>query len=487
MPKRPSVFLKKIKRKQTVNVNFFNSFGQIPTQLLTQFMNKKTKFFKNVLLLQFIPVFLLGVFILSNPKSQKVIRIREIHPYEFNYGYAVPLFVFGIGLVLALFSLFSKQEDVLVDESEILKIKRRQNFWKFAFYCNVFTLLFIAVVSVGVFRQDSFVIDQPVLFYSLIFLRCLVVLLLSLVVASFFLASGIYWKSNKTLASIILIFGFFIIIVAFVFDVVFIRQFMSNSENYVRHKNEKRVLVNEGEDSEEYSESEDSYEGEYGEQGKESNYKESEENQESDYESSEEVKKLQALVLDKSTVVDSWNAMRDDFFVKKIGNSFDLVGLRMYVYSVLAGQTYDNDYRVINFISDLKDRPVRLYDGLQSYKWILFSTVSKETYRSNQFDQVVDALLFTYHDVGEDAGKLDLIYEIMQNNIDSDENNIGKFLPEIKKVCSPYVIKELKKNKGFYKSNSDIVWFYSFWARRNKEGNKDVVYKVLREIRVHYI
>ncbi|MBF7091093.1 hypothetical protein IUY40_06030 [Flavobacterium sp. ALJ2] len=447
-------------------------------------MNKKTKFFKNVLILQFIPILFLGILILSNFREQKTLKIKGLHPYEFNYGFAVPLLIFGIGLVLSLLSLFLKQENDRQDEAEGVKVKRKQNFWKFAFYCNVFFVCVIAIFSAVIFREDSIVIDQPVLFYSSIVLRASLVVLISVVVASFFLATGINWKTNKMLAVIILIFSFFIIGISIFGDVLFMKKFNDASESYKMAKSEK-IMPSESE--EEVGDYDGYVNYEESEEGEESNSEESEENQESEYGPSEEVKKLQSLVLDKSTVVDSWNAMRDDFFVKKIGTSADLVGLRMYVYSVLAGQTYDNDYRVLNLISRLRNRPVQLYDGLESYKWILFSTVSKETYRSNQFDHVVDALLFTYHDVGEDAGKLNKIYEIMQNNIDSDENNIGKFLPEIKKVCSPYAIKKLSKNEGFYKSNSDIVWFYSFWARRSKEGNIDKVYMVLREIQEHYI
>jgi len=152
-------------------------------------MNKKTRFFKNVLLLQFIPILLLGILISSNFREQKILKIRQLHPYEFNYGYAVPLFVFGVGLVLALFSLFSKQEDITQDEAEILKIKRKQNFWKFAFYCNVFFVGVTAIFSAVIFRENPIVIDQPVLFYGSIISRALLVVVISLVTASFFFSS----------------------------------------------------------------------------------------------------------------------------------------------------------------------------------------------------------------------------------------------------------------------------------------------------------
>ncbi|WP_337967618.1 hypothetical protein [uncultured Flavobacterium sp.] len=431
-------------------------------------MNKKTKFFKNVLLLQFIAVVLIGILILSNFREQKTLRIRQLHPYEFNYGYAIPLFVFGIGLVLALFSLFSKQEDVLVDESEILKIKRRQNFWKFAFYCNVFLVVVSAVFLIMISLGNSIIIDDPVSFYSLVFSRSVLVLIISLVVASFLLAVGINWKTNKALAVAILIFSFFSIGASIFGDVFFVRKFNDASESYKMAKNEKKIPAKEEQQLVDY----DRY-----------NNKDTEEG--SGDEQNEELQ-----IMDESIIIDSWKSIREDFFVKKNGNSDDFVGLRFYVSVIFSGYLDENlnttDYHVVNFISDLRNHPVQFHDGLESYKLILFSTISTELYRSNHFDQVVDALLLAYDDVGKDDLNLDRIYEIMQNNIDADEQNIGKFFPRIKNYGSPDALKKISKNKVFFKHNSDIVWVYSFWARRKKEGNIDVVYKVLKDIQEHY-
>ncbi|MBF4517313.1 hypothetical protein IRZ71_13190 [Flavobacterium sp. ANB] len=429
-------------------------------------MDNKTKFFKNTLVLQFILVLLLGILISSNFREQKTLRIRQLHPYEFNYGYAIPLFIFGIGLVLALFSLFSKQEDTPQDEAEILKIKRKQNFWKFAFYCNVFFVIVIAIFSAIIFRENPIVIDQPILFYGSIVLRALLVVLISLIAASFFFAAGINWKTNKTLTAVILIFSFFIIGVSIFGDVLFLGKFHDASESYKMAKSEKKIPAKAEEQLGDYDES--------------NNYNESEEG--SGDEQNEELQ-----IMDESIIIDSWKSMREDFFVKKNGTSDDFVGLRIYVYGIFDGQLFDNDYRVLSFISDLRDHPAQIQDGLESYKLILYSTISTEVYRSNHFDQVVDALLLAYDDVGKDGEKLDSIFEIMQNEIDEDEKNIGKFLPGIKNYCSSDALKKLSKNKVFFKHNSDIVWVYSFWARRNKEGNIDKVYKVLREIQEHYI
>lgn len=225
-------------------------------------MDNKTKFFRSVILLQFILVFLLGIFILFNLQHQKILKIRYLHPYEFTYGFVLPMLFFGVSLVVSTWYLFSKKEYSIENEIDILKAKRLQNFWKFAFYWNVFIVIFIAIVSAGVFRQDPCVIDQPILFYILIYVRCLIVLIVSMVMASLFLSSGIYWKSNKTLAAIIVIFSFFIIFMAFIFEILFIGEFMTASKGYKEYKNERRVMVNEEEKSAESAEIKTNYDRE---------------------------------------------------------------------------------------------------------------------------------------------------------------------------------------------------------------------------------
>jgi hypothetical protein len=434
-------------------------------------MNKKTRFFKNVLLLQFIPILLLGILISSNFREQKILKIRQLHPYEFNYGYAVPLLVFGIGLMLALFSLFSKQEDIPQDdEEEILKIKRQQNFWKFAFYCNVFFIAAIGIFSAVISREDPVVIDQPVFFYGSIVLRALLVIVISLVTASFFLAAGINWKTNKTLAVISLIFSFFIIGASIFGDVLFMGKFHEASESYKMAKNEKRIPV-EGEEQLGDYDGDDSYE----------------ESEEGDYQESEEVEEKEPLEIDKSRLTTSLESTMDNLFVKKNGWGDGFTYVRSYLYSLLNTQTFEDDFYLLNYMANLKDRPAELYSAFESYKSILYTTVSAETYRDNHLDTVVNGLLLVYEDVGTDSEQLNKIYRVMEMDpADSEQANIGGYLPGLEKYCSTYTLRELKRNKVFCPYDSDIVWFYSFWARRNRDGCAKEVALILKEIKEHY-
>ncbi|WP_291147182.1 hypothetical protein [Flavobacterium sp. UBA7680] len=440
-------------------------------------MNKKTKFFKNVLLLQFIPILLLGILILSNFREQKTLRIRQLHPYEFNYGYAIPLLVFGIGLVLALFSLFSKQENIPQDdEAEILKIKRQQNFWKFAFYCNVFFLAVIAIFSVIISQEDSIIVDDPVLFYGSIISRALLVVVISLVTASFFLAAGINWKESKTLAVFILIFSFLIIGASVFGDILFMGKFHEASESYKIAKNEKRIPA-EGEEQFGDYDGDDSYE----------------ESEEGDYQESEEVQ--EPIEIDKSRLEASCEAITQKLFgekeawqvnVKEFWQDY-FVDVRWFISSQLGSDSEDSYFYLFNYIENLKDRPKELQSAFESYKSILYNTLSKETYQDKHLDEIVDGLLMAYDDVGTDSEKLNEIYKVMQSDPEkSGTYSIAGYLPGLEKYCSPYALRELRRDKVFCAHSSDVVWFYSFWARRNKDGSVNEAVSILKEIKEHY-
>ncbi|MFB9077688.1 hypothetical protein ACFFLS_00740 [Flavobacterium procerum] len=212
------------------------------------------------------------------------------------------------------------------------------------------------------------------------------------------------------------------------------------------------------------------------------------ESKESDYQVNSEESEEESSPLSKPMITGAWNSFMNDFYVKKRGLSVDFLGLRQYVSSVFDGQLFDDVYRVLVNIDDLKEHSEQLKEALYSYKSVLFATVSTETYRNNHFDEVVDKLLLAYDDVGTDREKLNNIYEIMRYGASPQEvdGNISVYLPDIQKYCSSNTLKKLSDDKGFCKYKSDVVWFYSFWARRYKEGNIDVVYEILLKIKKHY-
>jgi hypothetical protein len=416
-------------------------------------MDNKTKFFKNVVLLQFIPVVLLGILILSNLREQKILKIRELHPYEFNYGHAVPLLFFGAAFVLSLLSFFSKQKEAPEDEAAILKIKRKQNFWKFAFYCNVFLLTVITIFSIALFRKNPFVIDQPSIFYSLVFSRSLLVLIISLVAASFLLAVGINWKTNRAFSVTILIFSFFIFSVSFVCEVLFISKFMDASESYIAAKKEKKASVNEEEQGEEEWVS---------------------------YAEVEEIDQNKYPIVEKSDLISSVDSLITAW--GGFENETDFYDRRILVKRTLASGNSVSEYIAMRYMDVRRDDPEAFYEAFNTYKSVLYNAVSLSDYHRAEMYKIVDGLLLAYNDIGGKTEKLDEIYAIM---LETD----GKYLSELETYYDPKTVQALKEyqiNDGKAFFNGDYHWFYSFWARRNKEGNAKETVLILKEIKNHY-
>ncbi len=310
------------------------------------------------------------------------------------------------------------------------------------------------------------------LFYGSIVLRAFLIVLISLVIASFFLTAGINWKTNKTLGAFILIFGFLILGGSIAGDVLFMEKFNEASESYKMAKNERKV-PREGEE-------------EVGNYDGYDNYEESEEGEEN-HEESQEVE--EPIEIDKTRLEDSWTAIVENLFGGKTGWGDEFSSVRSFVSNEMDPDTNlpDTYFYLLNYIENLKDRPKELYSVFESYKSIFYNTLSEETYHSKHLDEIVDGLLMAYDDVGTDSEKLNEIYKVMEMDpADSNETNIGGYLPGLKKYCSSYALRELKRNKTYCAKSSDIVWFYSFWARRNKDGSVKEAALILKEIKAHY-
>lgn len=416
-------------------------------------MNKKTRFFKNAVILQFIPLLLLGLLIVSNFREQKILKIRELHPYEFNYGELLPLIFFVVCCIVALFTLFVKTPDAPEDEEEIIKRKRKQNFWKFAFYCNVFLLCLIGMFSVLVFQKDGLIIDQPVHFYAIIFSRSLLVIIISLVVAAFLLAAGIYWKTNKSLGTIMLTFSFLILTFSSVFELVFVSVFIENSERHFIAKAQKQT-ENQEEVYDDYGESDEG-------------------NDESD---------------DTATLLyESWISLIENWGGTK--GEHDFFSVRQLIdYSIQNHVAENENYYLVQFIDNLRNKPDELYSEFELYKPIFYNAVSDETYREANFDKIVNGLLLANEDIGSQKDKLIEIYRVMgsdQENGPHQEEYFSKF----ESYFSPETIqkiKDLQTSENPYYTKADLMWFYGFWARRNNEGNLKEVVLILKEIKEHY-
>lgn len=419
-------------------------------------MDKKTRFFKTVLLVQFIPALLFGVLILMNFRSQKILNIRGLHPYEFNYGHIAPLLFFGIALLIGLFTLFFKSQETENAEEETQKIIRQKNFWKFAFYSNVFFLTIIAVFSIGAYFKEPFVIQEVVFFYSLVFSRSLLVVILSLLLGAFLLATGIYWKTNKGMGIIILVFGLFVAGMAFVCETIFVIDFMESSERYVYQIKSSKSVSNNMEETGDY---EDGYDN-------------------NDYTYQEHESKL----------ISSWKSLIQDW--GGLEGKYDFYDVRILFNRSIEDHITINDYYYfVQEADDLRKNPDGLYSSFENYRSAFYNLVSLETYRAANFDKIVEGLLLTYDDIGSDNQKLEEIYNAMNISNDAPGPTMEGYYAQFENSFSLSTIQKLQGYKltngdGF--KDSDLMWFYSFWARRNKEGTAKDIAIILNETKEYY-
>ncbi|GAA3759207.1 hypothetical protein [Flavobacterium ginsengiterrae] len=420
-------------------------------------MDKKTRFFKTVLLVQFIPALLLGVLILMNFRSQKILKIRGLHPYEFNYGHIAPLLFFGIALLIGILTLFFKPQETENVEEDTQKIIRQKNFWKFAFYSNIFFLTIIAVFSIAIYFKKPIVVQEVVFFYSLVFSRLLLVVILSLLLGAFLLTTGIYWKTNKTMGVIVFFFGFFIALAAFAYEVAFVDEFMSASLRYDYYKDLKKSTPNEVEETGDY---EDGYDN-------------------NDYTYKEHESKLIA----------SWKSLIQDW--GGLEGKYDFYDVRILFNRSMEDHITINDYYyLVQEIDDSREKnPEGLYSSFENYRSAFFNLISPETYRMANFDKIVEGLLLTYDDIGSDDQKLEEIYNAMNVSNDAPGPTMEGYYAQFENNFSLSTIQKLQDYKltngdGF--KDSDLMWFYSFWARRNNEGTAKDVAIILNEIKEYY-
>lgn len=422
-------------------------------------MNRTTRFFKNALLLQFPFIILFGIWLYSRFQIVEALTIPAIHPHEVNFIITSPLLFFVIGCLISGIYILLKNNDV--EEIEEQKKLRIHNFWKFSFYSNILLLILILLFTLlaNMQLEGPFLFDSRRIIHIFAFLQALFVPLLSLIIASFLLSSGIYWKTNRSLALVTIVLSLFFLFSWTLSEFVIIDEFRGMSEN-----------LNYGRDYEEVPE----------------NTVVEVEPEESEYQEGESMEDIQeATELEKS-----WNYFINNRYDLKGGDRFTEVRFPMCDNFLLNSED-DEVYFLTNYVKEIRRSPEAISLAFEMYKSVLYSSVSRRTYRISNIDKTIDALLFTYEDLesSESAGNKEKIYKIMTAEREGYDLDAGDYYPELEKYFTPETIdllESIRLSNGSQYSNGDIVWFYSFWARRDHENNSEEVVAVLREIKENY-
>lgn len=426
-------------------------------------MDNQTRFFKSTILLQLIPIALLGIFLYSKFQKQEILNIPELHPNEFTIGTLFPVIFFVICCIISIPYLFSKKITEETEETEIKKSLRIKNFWKFSFYGNVILVVLILIFSVIINLQHTkeIIVRGDEIYYLFVFFQALLPVLLSLILASFMLTSGVYWNTNKGLAVITLFLGFFFFVIFVGSNYLLMNEFRKMSTYHY----ESLELENSAEETPVVVE---------------------EEIDESQYQEGDSSEDRGELI----EIEEAWNYFLNNKYDLKGKQEFTEVRYPMYSNFLLNTED-DGDYFLTGYVNEIRKDPAMISLAFEMYKSVLYSSVSRRTYRIANFDKVIDGLLFTYEDLTseENSGNMQKIFRIMNAPRDGYDLDAGEYYPQLEKYFSTETIELLESTRlsnGSQFSNGDIVWFYSFWARRNHEGNVSEVLSALKEIQENY-
>jgi len=144
----------------------------------------------------------------------------------------------------------------------------------------------------------------------------------------------------------------------------------------------------------------------------------------------------------------------------------------------------------------LRENPDELRGAYESYRPILFALLSRSIYNDSNVDLLIEVLISSRDDISraenENKGEievLDMIYKTMTSGAEKEfpNDHFSQISPFVSKKTWGLITRNSKQNrKTDYNTKATAVWIYSFWARRNQEGNMDVTYAILKDVKKHY-
>lgn len=159
---------------------------------------------------------------------------------------------------------------------------------------------------------------------------------------------------------------------------------------------------------------------------------------------------------------------------------------------------YYEEYDEINKVDKkIRRNPEGIRNTFDSYNVLLYAFLSKKNYYDSNLNEMVNMLISSHDDIYKAENpeqSLDKIYKTMI--FGSKKEFPDYYFDNLSSYASESALSSISKNANInsddnnsypeYNSKLNTVWFYSFWARRYKEKNIDVVYEILKEIKAHY-
>jgi hypothetical protein len=190
---------------------------------------------------------------------------------------------------------------------------------------------------------------------------------------------------------------------------------------------------------------------------------------------------------DKTNVLSVFDTFLNQYMqIKNNKGIYDIhYGLSSYLYS-------NNKIKEKIEGKLLNRSPYKIRAAFDSYKNLFYFLITKDIYEKSYFKNIVKALLYACeekNDLQNSKEKFEEIYQLMnttkvENGVASDYYEVLK--PHISEEFKAFLESSEKFSEDVVEFKVTAVWVYSFWGRRTNENNFDEVYKILREIDLHY-
>ena len=451
----------------------------------------KLIFYKTALLIELFFILCSLVFFSSVSVSSTTLKVEipTVHPYEFYLVSLSGCILLFVSSLIALLIVVSKgNTPQKEEETEPSTEGNPKNlFWKYSFLVNgLLSFLILGITFYTFATLDSqMIIYQPHLFKNYVYIICIAQFTISLLTGAIFNIAGLLWLKNKVVASVVVIVGLFL----FILPLGYLTYFKS----YTYHDQANASYYQEVEEaSNAIATGAIEVEEEHYDMGEE--YEEYEEGEEEDYFSFSDL--WEDPSEDEENVRSATSIIRNIVAAYE-GNNY--LGYMRHVYDPRSNNEAIEKNTPIDYFHKIKEKllnnPEVLQSAFDNYKHLLYETISVKTYIRNDVDVVIELLLLSYYDIQSDdnaAATLEEVNRIMTSHPKNEynyEDDATDFYPEIKDFVSEKMLEKystLKYSNKYNVTKGDIVWAYSFWARRNKEGTMQSVLTILTEVKKHY-
>lgn len=451
----------------------------------------KTKIFKLTALIQLILGLLWSADFFFDPfwKEEKVLVIKSIHPNEFYWSFAFLIILFAIGFVIAVvvalvLRLIFGTTEASLDSTIILKEARSSTYWQFTFFTSFIFSLGLFLFGFYIKTTQSAILlynkDEIVPYY---FGTILSALIFSFIIGLLLLSTHVLWKTNKPSAVVMALLAFVFFSIPFLLGNSF--NSVCGYQNYYHSEDGTGVVKDASTTQVVTTDSDYDQVNEEEEESQRFSIERLWENSEVNIASLDNtVKQFIYYVFQYDSdnlrfARSSYGGFINDDFQLMINN--DKVKADNYEKGKI------NSRHVYNTLYNDNDRILAVFER---YNHLLFDLVSNKEFKKNNMDLFTNVLLMSYNDLdlfNPNNQKLKEMYEIMDKGPDYFKDDY--YYEKIKPYVSENLLKKYEAitfSDGSKMNEQDIVWAYSFWARRHSQGNLDAAHTILVAISIYY-